>query len=263
MQKAGEAFQICTEIIISIADKGDSLLHKAKLLKGKSAFYVYQPKLEYLMKNRAGILKAEANHLKNECFLYMQESIALLGTAYDYGYLDIDDDKEGSQLLDWAMMDCIRETNMLNRCKRCLLCRQSKELRRSHVFPESALKRNIISKARAASQQGIKPFFAFGAHEDQFRSAGECWFWMLCKRCELIMTQAAEDDFLLRFPHNADIQEFQYKSWLFNYCCAIIFRTMTLVKFPRTFNDDELYKTFLYCRKQLLPLPVKVDGGQV
>ena len=253
----GEALKVCSEIIISITDKKDSLLHKAKLLKGKAAFYIYQPKLEYLMENRTRISIEEARHLEEECFTYMKESIALLGTAHDYGYLDIDDDK-GSQLLDWAMMDCIRETNRLNQCKRCLLCRQSKDLCRSHVFPESAIKQ------RLSSQQSIsKSLFAFGPHEYDLKSAGECWLWMLCKRCELIMTQTAEEDFLLQFPRESNVQDFKYDSWLFNYCCVIIFRTTALVKFPRSFNDDEIYGAFLYCRKHLLPLPVKVNGVQV
>ena len=240
-------------------------------------FYVYQRKMSYLMENRNSIPKAEEKRLIDECFSCVMETINLLGTALDNLYLD----DEGSQLLDWAMMDCIRETNKLNLCERCLLCRQhGRSLCKSHIFPRFILKNAPLpqmdnppctptdgtgeqnkehikttpgTKEKRSRNEGVKPFL-FGLDKHQMKSAGECWLWMCCKRCEGIMTQNAENHFSRLFPTSGEIK---YSSWLFSYCCTILFRTLSCVKFPRTFNDEEVYRAFIFCRMHLLSLPIK------
>ena len=232
-------------------------------------FYAYQRKMWYLMENRSSMPKAEEKRLIDECFHSMMETINLLGTALDNLYLD----DEGSQLLDWAMMDCIRETNKLNQCERCLLCRQyGRSLCKSHVFPKFILKNTPLSQTdeteggnkdpskktsevqtSSRKELNVKPFL-FGLDKHQMKSAGECWLWMCCKKCEGIMTQNAENYFSRLFTTSGEIE---YSSWLFSYCCTIIFRTLSCVKFPRTFNDEEVYSAFLFCRLHLLSLPIK------
>ena len=276
-----EVVVVCSDILANMPDQ-DQLNNDVKLLKGKAMFHVYQRKMWYLMENKKSMTRVEEKRLIDECFSSIMETINLLGSALDNLYLDI----EGSRLLDWAMMDCIRETNRLNQCERCLLCRQyGKSLRKSHVFPKFSLKNAPLSQAdntpvdEAEEQNGatkdkvpdatgntsegsrihsrketnIKPFL-FGLDKHQMKSAGDCWLWMCCQKCEAIMTQNAENYFSRLFP-NSDKTE--YSSWLFNYCCTIIFRTLSCVKFPRTFNDDEVYNAFLFCRMHLLSLPVK------
>ena len=53
-----------------------------------------------------------------------QQAIELLGEVLDSGELD----EQGSELLDWVMMDYCRESGETNDCKRCLLCRNIGEL---------------------------------------------------------------------------------------------------------------------------------------
>lgn len=234
------------------------------------------------MENRSTLPKSEEKRLIEECFHCIKETINLLGTALDDLYLD----SEGSQLLDWAMMDCIRETNKLNQCERCLLCRQYGDgLCKSHIFPKFVLKNATLSQVESpqnsdesegyntgsfnktqttiestaseikldAEKVNIKPFL-FGLDKHQMKSAGECWLWMCCKKCEEKMSQNAENYFSKLFPTYGTVQ---YSSWLFSYCCTILFRSLSCVKFPRTINDEEVYRSFLFCRMHLLSLPIK------
>ena len=238
-----EADAVCSELIESITpmDEEDKQKIKcmAKLLKGKAVFHCYQRKMMYYMVEKSEISKPDEKTLINECFRCISESIDYLGTALDEVYID----QEGSRLLDWAMIDCTRETKWLNQCKRCFLCRRFDDhLCRSHVFPKFLL-------------EGGKSIF--GQDKHQLKSPGECWIWLCCRRCESIMTQNAENDFSKRFSSTGSVE---YTSWLFNYCCTILFRTFTCMKFPLTFNDDEIYEAFLSCRKHLLSLPVKMKN---
>ena len=270
-----ETVLVCSDIIEKLSDEQEKLKCDITLLKGKALFYVYQRKIWYVMENRSTISKAEEKRLIEECFQCMMGSINLLGTALDNLYVDI----EGSQLLDWAMMDCIREANKLNKCYRCLLCRQyCTNLCKSHIFPKFILKnahsenpnggeseeqsegssKGMLrtSTTETPNKSNVKPFL-FGLNKHQMKSAGDCWLWMCCKKCEGIMTQNAENYFSRLFPPNGEIE---YSSWLFNYCCTILFRTLSCVKFPRTLNDEEVYNSFLYCRMHLLSLPIKFEG---
>ena len=280
-----ETVLVCSKILENTSDDQNELNNQIKLLNGKALFHVYQRKLWYLMENRNSIAKVEEKRLIDECFRSIMETINLLGSALDNLYLDI----EGSQLLDWAMMDCIRETNRLNQCERCLLCRQyGRSLCKSHIFPKFVLK-NVplhhaedppstplngteecierpsektpatvrsateVTKTSSRKDTKVKPFL-FGLDKHQMKSAGDCWLWMCCKKCEGIMTQNAENYFSRQFPSSGGIE---YSSWLFSYCCTILFRTLSCVKFPRTFNDEEVYNAFLFCRMHLLSLPIK------
>lgn len=263
---------MCSKIIGSAEEKKqEELKHQAILLKGKAVFHRYQRKLVYLMgKKQSTMPKADEKKLVDDCFKSMEEAINLLGSALDDLYLD----EEGSKLLDWAMMDCIRETNHLNQCRRCLLCRcGGVNLCKSHIFPKFILKSGFASftskqkdqthdsdgDSGQQSDSGAKSF-VFGKDKYQMKSAGECWLWLCCKRCEGIMTQNAENDFSQLFPSSGSVE---YTSWLFNYCCTILFRTLSCVKFPCAFNDEEVYGAFLFCRKHLLSLPFKAKGVSI
>ena len=193
------------------------------------------------MTKKSELSKPDERKLINECFQSISETISHLGRALDDAYID----QEGSKLLDWAMIDCTRETNWLVRCNRCFLCRRFDHLCKSHVFPRFQLEQSDGAKS------------IFGQDKHQLKSAKECWVWLCCRRCEGIMTQNAENDFSKRFPSTGSVE---YSSWLFNYCCTILFRTFACMKFPLHFNDDEIYQAFLSCRKHLLSLPVKIKN---
>ena len=234
-----EADAVCSELIKERTV--EEAKGEAKLLKGKAVFYGYQRKLMYYMTKKSGLSKPDERKLISECVQSISETINLLGKALDDAYID----QEGSRLLDWAMIDCTRETNWLVRCNRCFLCRRFDRLCRSHVFPRFQLEQS----------DGDKSIFTHGQDLHQLKLPKECWIWLCCRRCEGIMTQNAENDFSARFPSTGSVE---YGSWLFNYSCTILFRTFASLKFPLTFSDNEIYQAFLSCRKHLLSLPVKI-----
>ena len=240
-----ECIEVC-DVIIKMK-QGESIMMQAKITKGKARFYSYKRKLNQILVNNNIRATKEGRLLVNECFISMKEAIALLGNGLDQNALD----EEGSKLLDWAMIDCLSRTNQLSQCDRCLLCRQKKKTRKSHVWPKFIA--NLLVEEQSSNQD-----FIFGFDKHQFKSAGECTYWMLCERCEAILSQNGESDFKAKFPTCGEIT---YSSWLFNFCVGVIFRTLSIaVHFPRHFNDDEIYKVFLLCRKHLLSLSVTVSG---
>ena len=115
-------------------------LNRAKLLKGKALFHSYQRLQMQFLRERQFLSEREINGRINHVYSKAKESILLLGNALDHEFLD----NEGSRLLDFAMMDYMRETNKLQDCRRCLLCRERKErseIKFSHYIPRSILKK--------------------------------------------------------------------------------------------------------------------------
>ena len=112
MLRANRSSELLEEIAVD-----EEVKCKAKLLKGKAVFYGYQRKLLYYMTKKSELSKPDERKLINECFQSISETISHLGRALDDAYID----QEGSRLLDWAMIDCTRETNWLVRCNRCFL----------------------------------------------------------------------------------------------------------------------------------------------
>ena len=229
-------------------DGGHSdIMLQTKLIKGKAKFYSYKRKFQQVFVNNEIRAGKEGHDILAECFEKMKEAIALLGISLDYDILD----DEGSKLLDWAMIDCVSIMNKLGVCKRCLLCRQQRELRDSHIWPNF-----IVDAIDAPSSQ--KKDFIFGLHKHLFKSPGECTYQMLCERCEQLLSQNGESDFKAKFPTSGEIT---YSAWLFNFCAGVIFRTLSITcQFPMHFNDGEIHKVLLHCRKHLLSLPVTIGG---
>lgn len=234
-----ECIEVCDTIIKTKQD--EDIIAQTKITKGKARFHSYKRKLhQFFVKSSIRATKEGRSMLK-ECFNSMKDSIALLGDGFDLNMLD----EEGSKLLDWAMIDCVSLTNQLNLCKRCLLCRQKRTLCRSHIWPKFTID--------DSNEQDI----IFGLDKYQFKSAGECIYWMLCERCEEILSQNGESAFKANFPSSGEIS---YSSWLFSFCAGVIFRTLGItIQFPMHYNDSEIYKVLLHCRKHLLSLPVSVS----
>lgn len=257
-----EAAIVCSEIIGSKVEK---LHQQAILLKGKAIYHDYQRKLSYLTEKKPTLLKSAQKNIADDCFKSTKEAISLLGKALDLGFID----EDGSKLLDWAMIDCVRETNWLGKCKRCLLCRRGGvKIRESHIYSKFTILRAYsktvgdedsgVETGKAMKEESSGKSFIFGLNKHQMKSAGDCWYRLCCGRCEEIMSQNAENDYARLFPSTSGTV--QYSSWLFNFCSAILFRTFSTVKFPHAFNTEEVYTAFLNCRQHLLSLPVKVKG---
>ena len=232
----------------------DQELLLAKLLKGKAKFHGYQPVLRYLMENKHYLSKQDMTLLIQKCFGQMKDAINLLGDVLDSQCID----SEGSKLLDFAMMDCIRETNQLNQCKRCLLCRRRTELRKSHVWSESIIKHVSKKKFSDTDAKNIM----FGRNKHFLKSPGMCTFWMLCSKCEELLCQNGENRFCEEFYDRITENqvEINYDSWLFDFCAGILFRTMSTLIMYDCLNSSEIHNAFLHCRKHLLSLPVTIAG---
>ena len=223
----------------------ESVTVQAGLIKGKASFYVYKRKLQYFIVNNKIRATQEGNSILNECLCGMREAISLLGNALDQNILD----EEGSKLLDWAMIDCLSINDQLHSCNRCLLCRCKGSLKKSHIWPKFVLK--------DLEELPEDKEYVFGTDKQKLKSSGGCIYRMLCERCEELLSQNGENDFKKGFPASGEIT---YSTWLYNFCCGLIFRCLCLtVWFPMHFNDDEVYRVLLFCRKQLLSLPVIVQ----
>lgn len=245
-------------------------MNDAKLLKGKALYHSCEGKIRAFLKLKSTISpEHELQKLINECFTKTKESILLLGTAHDHNYLDDD----GSKLLDWAMIDFIREANKLDDCKRCLLCRRKTSLKRSHIYPRSVLK--VI--AEPSVDEGEHRVYL---HELRgklsAKSAGEITYWMLCGICEERLSQNGENEFCKDFftpifqasqqvvkedhmpTQSSTCNNISYGRWLYNFCIGILFRALAVSVMPHCRNREDIYIIFLNCRKYLLSLPVKI-----
>lgn len=237
----------------------EEYISKVKLLKGKSLFHVYQAPLRFITASKEGLSKREVKQLLDECFPYMKEAISLLGEMLDNHSLDA----EGSKLLDLAMMDCIREANHLDKCKRCLLCREQKELCRSHIWPESVIKQ--VSERKFGDQRAEN--IMSGPEKHLLRTPGGVTFWMLCHKCEELLSQNGEMEYTSQFCSKINMKgaaiDIPYTSWLYSFVVGILFRTMSTLIMHDCLNSDEVYNCFLLCRKHLFSLSVKMDGKLV
>lgn len=242
-----ECIETCDNILKTKEKQGSQVMMQTKILKGKARFYAYKKKFNHILANNNLRVTKEGNSILSECFRDMKEAIALLGNCLDQNMLDI----EGSSLLDWAMIDCISITNQLDSCKRCLLCRRKKPLRKSHVWPNFVLQSSVESPRDKSC--------VFGLDKYQVKSAGACIYNMLCYECEERLSQNGEHDFQTKFQLACG--EINYSSWLFSFCTGVLFRCMsTAVTFPVHFNDNEIYRVFCECRKHLLSLPVTINN---
>ena len=241
-----ECISVCDNILTNSEHKEDPIFIQSKVLKGKAAFFCYKRKLQYLLMNPNLRLTKEGRFVMDEILSAMKESISLLGEGLDQNSLD----EEGSRLLDWAMIDCLSVLNQLNKCRRCLMCREKGDLKKSHIIPEFIMK----TLQGGENEHDI----VFGLDKHKLKSAGGCYYYMLCERCEELLCQNGENDFKVKFPSSGEIE---FSSWLFSFCAGLIIRNMSAtLQFPMHFNDEQMYQILLHCRKHLLELPVKFGG---
>ena len=249
-------FYHCYELCSTLIEKNHSgeVTNQAFLLKGKSAFHLYK-----LQKNIPKNLSAKEYHQKHSsCYAKAKEAILMLGKVLDCNLID----KEGSKLLDNAMMDYILATNNLKDIKRCLLCRRKvKTLIRSHFCPKSLLSAFAKGIILPENQRVIDTkLSAIG----QTKSPKEVTYFMYCPDCEDIFSKYGETQFMPGFfrviydvenPVQTGDRVVHYKEWLHQFCIGVIFRGISLMSNREVvINEDELYYIFTKCREYLLGL---------
>ena len=249
-------FRHCYGLCDAIMEKNhsDEVTNQAFLLKGKSTFHLYT-----LQKSIPKNLSAKEYHQRHSsCYAKAREAIVTLGKALDLNTID----KEGSKMLDIAMMDYILATNNLKDIKRCLLCRNRvKTLIRSHFCPKSLLSAFAKGIVLPENQRVIDTkLSAIG----QTKSPKEVTYFMYCPNCEEIFSKYGETQFMPEFfrvvydvenPVQTGDRIVHYKEWLHQFCIGVIFRGMSLMSNREIVtNEDELYKVFTVCREYLLGL---------
>ena len=223
-----------------------------RILKAKALFHVYRREQKYLRRHYSSLSQRDALQKTNSCYSKAEECIKLFGKMLDDHMID----SEGSKMLDQCMLDYIRETNKLNKMQRCLLCRERRELKRSHLRPRSFLRRYSSSQAKNNSS---KIFISFTSEGPRQKSAGELTYWMLCGECEQILSKNGEDRFSNEMfdviCSTTDIMDtsIPYGPWLYNFSTGLLFRTFLFF----SLTSDEKYTIFLRCCEHLLGLPVK------
>ena len=244
-----ELFEKCIELTLlpSIVDN-----HQAHLLKAKCLYNLYRREHEYLCRHYELLNKQAKEQKMSSCYSKAEECIRLLSVLLDNGAIDA----EGSRMLDQAMLDYIHKTNKLNKLRRCLLCRTKSNLKRSHLWPKSFLKRyGLHTKGDFSS----RVFVLCTPECYKEKSPGEVTYWMLCGKCEQRLSQNGEDKFSTNLfdlicsgsDKNDDIY-ISYGPWLYNFMIGMLFRSF--IFFDLNVEHNAI---FLHCRHHLLSLPVK------
>lgn len=226
-----------------------------QILKGKALYHSYQGSQRVYLKLRSSMPAKTIEPFKSQFYRKALECIRILGHAHDNKVLD----DEGSELLDHAMVDYAREMNGLKDCKRCLLCRHKKEVRRSHIIPKSILKE--VANDLMVDSNDHKVFVPLIGKNIK-KSAGEATFWLLCAECEERLSKNGENQFMESvYRHvcpgrRVKVCEIaiQYGPWFYTFCIGILFRALAISSQFGTANDADLYLLFTFCRNHLLSL---------
>ena len=232
------------------------ITNKALLLKGKSAYHLY-----HMEKTIPKNLPPKQFHQRHaSCYDKAREAIKALGKALDFDCID----KEGSKMLDIAMMDYALATNNLKDLKRCLLCRKIvKALIRSHICPNSILSAFTTGAVRPEKSHRVIDT-KLDAIGEQAKSPKEITYFLYCHDCEETFSKYGETQFVPEFfraiydvknPAKSDSTRVHYKQWLHQFCVGIIFRSLSLMSNKRDIiNEDEVYQVYTSCREYLLLL---------
>ena len=230
--------------------------NRVSLLLAKSLYHIYRRQafiIEELKNTRKLQAVREFNALFQNCYDNARKVIDILASLLDANTLD----DEGSKMLDIAMIDYSRETNKLNECNRCLMCRKKAKLCRSHVFPRTILEKFCSSLSRPGSKKNVTSI-----RQGKLESAKTLTTFLLCLSCEEILNKGGEEKFSHRFldtiydknnPSSpTSSHDIQYGSWLYNFCVGLVFRGIGQY-FPHCYSNSELmYQFFAQCRHYLL-----------
>ena len=237
-----------------------------KLVRGKAYAHMHQRQMWHILKKR---LLDVAVPWKTGDFVYRCDSnakkaIGDLGYALDQGVLD----KDGSYLLDMAMINHVLIKKRLDDCHRCLLCRRrGVKLLKSHTIPKFILQKLTKETNESLKKLGIKAdgglFHNISGHLKLNSSKKATTHTLLCERCEQCLSQNGEkqfqDEFIPRIYCDSDeVQNISYDNNAYSFCLGILFRSFVNNTFIYCANADEIYSVFVACRQHLIQLPAKI-----
>ena len=167
-----------------------------------------------------------------------QQAIKLLGEVLDSGELD----EQGSELLDWVMMDYYRESGKANDCKRCLLCRNIGELVQ---FVPKAIKLEEVESLASESILSLHSFMHLERSQYVF---------MFCKECEQVLSTYSDEYVqpILDATSRTYGKPVTYERTLYLHLIAKLARKLPLAYTGYCSNWKDIYNTFVACRQILL-----------
>ena len=275
--KYTEAISWCDHIL-HMAPRMHPIVSRVKSCKGKALAQVYlQKQLQRLQKSdqmsmlghdgnsefaEAMILDNISSHpsaIDNEllhqlCFADLQnwkslcsqgqQAIELLGEVLDSGELD----EQGSELLDWVMMDYCRESGETSDCKRCLLCRNIGEL--VPLAPKS----NKIESLASESILSLHSFMHIKQPQNLF---------VFCKDCESVLSMHNDkhvQSFLdaTNYTHGEPVT---YGRVIYLHLIVKFAQKLPLAYTGYCSNWKDIYNTFVACRQILLSHDI--DNGTI
>ena len=181
----------------------------------------------------------------------VEKVVNILGSLVDKQAID----EEGKRSLDLAMLECIRKTNSLKKCRRCLLCHSKKPLKSSHVVPFFILSGFAKGMNQTATKKVYISRDGTSGH-DRIITPRQAVWWMLCHQCEQLLSGGGESPFAKEFFHElykatdpsnpSKVFQVPYSKWLYQFACGIIFRGLAVnTKGIGGFsNDDGVYGVF-------------------
>ena len=223
------------------------------LYKAKSLFQIYRNELKKLSRRCFPPKLHRERHAS--CLAKTKEAILCLGSLLDQFNLD----EEGSKMLDLCMIDYIYETNDLQSCRRCLLCRQKKKLLKSHIWPRSILERFGSGVEMPKTHRTL---LISWQPENRYCSPKEVTFFMFCSSCESLFSSHGESQFIPNFfgqiydtsspGKTMEAISVTYGKWLYEFCMGILFRGLAQRNMFKFENADEIYSVLTQCRHFLL-----------
>ena len=246
-----------------------SLHGVVRQVRGKAFAYLNQKQVFHIRRRRGldVAVPLKGGNLVDQCANSAKEAVKDLGFALDCGVLD----EEGSYLMDVTMLHYVRIKNQLRGCNRCLLCRRSVKLKKSHTCPKFVLKVATNINTERLQDLGIAEAVDRHFHSISGRFAAytprTATCAMLCGRCEQVLSQNGEDQFMkdimpLLYSANDEVQTAKYNSTLYSFCLGIVFRFFVQNSFTTYCNASEIYSLFVTCRHHLLSLPVKCSESE-
>lgn len=173
------------------------------------------------------------------------EAIQLLGEVLDSDELD----EEGSELLDWVMMDYSKETGGISKCKRCLLCRAVGDLLPTALQP-------VHSPMDDQSTQSIGGHSIFSLQSFMYINGSQKFF-MFCKECVFVLSHH-RDSYLHFLPEaispikKQNLEAVKYDRGVYMYLVARIAQSLPWACTGCISNQKDVYAAFLACRQTLL-----------
>jgi len=170
-----------------------------------------------------------------------QQAIKLLGEVLDSGELD----EQGSELLDWVMMDYCRESGKANKCRRCLLCRKVANL--AILVPKS-------TALEAESIVSLHSFVHFERSQTVFRFCRECELVLSIYGSELILFRLSDEHVpvLLNPADCIHGRPVTYGRVFYLHLIAKLAQKLPLAYTGYCSNWKDVYNTFVACRQILL-----------